>query len=161
MINPVAIFGPLLGNDLSTSLLILQRLLDGRMKAAPRIYFTAVDVRDVADLHIKAMTDPQAAGERFLACTGPSMSIISIARMLKGSLGEKAGKMPGRELPDWLVRLAGTFNKEMKPFLSELGKIKQISNEKAKRVLGWRPRSHDEAILSSIDSILKLREDKN
>ena len=158
VINPVAIFGPLLGGHLSTSTEIVKQLLDGRVKAAPKIYFTAVDVRDVADLHIKAMTHSQAPGERFLACTGPSLSILDVAMIMKHALGEKAGKVPQRELPNWLVRLAGVFNRQMKPFLNELGKIKQISNEKAKSVLGWQPRSHEEAILSCAESILNLEE---
>jgi len=156
VINPVAIFGPLLGDHLSTSLGIIKQLLDGKVKAAPKIYFTAVDVRDVADLHIKAMTHPQASGERFLACTGSSLSILNVAMIVKQNFGVKARKVPERELPNWLMRLVGAFSSQMKPFLNELGKIKQISNEKARNVLSWQPRSHEEAILSSAESILKL-----
>jgi len=157
VINPVAIFGPLLGTDISTSLKIIQQLLEGKMKAVPEIYFTAVDVRDVAELHVIAMTHPQASGERFLACTGPSLSVLTVGLIIKQNLGEKAGKVPERELPNWLMRLVGTFNKQVKPFLSELGKIKPVSNEKARNVLGWRPRTHEEAILSSAESILDLQ----
>ena len=157
VINPVGIFGPLMGTDISTSLKIIQQLLEGKMKAVPEIYFTAVDVRDVAELHIIAMTHPRAAGERFLACTGPSLSIRNVGLILKQNLGEKAGKVPERQLPNWLMRLVGTFNKQIKPFLSELGKIKPVSNEKARSVLGWQPGTHEEAILSAAESILKLQ----
>ncbi len=160
VINPVGIFGPRLGDNLSTSLVLLKQLLDGKIKGAPKIYFTAVDVRDVADLHIKAMTHPRAAGERFLACTGPSLSVYQVAMIMKNHLKERMGNAPKNELPNWLVRLAGIFNKQVKPFLPELGKMKQVSNEKAKSVLGWQPRSHEEAILSSAESILKLEERK-
>jgi dihydroflavonol-4-reductase len=127
------------------------------MKAVPEIYFTAVDARDVAGLHVIAMTHPQASGERFLACTGPSLSILNVGLIMKQNLGDRAGKIPERELPNWLMRLVGTFNKQIKPFLSELGKIKPVSNEKAKSVLGWQPRTHEEAILSAAESILNLQ----
>src|SRR5208283_1611256 len=83
VVNPVGVFGPVLGPDYSTSILLVQRLMDGAMPGLPRLYFGAVDVRDVVDLHIRAMTDPAAKGERFLAVAGDAMSISDIARVLK------------------------------------------------------------------------------
>src|SRR5580692_11162895 len=83
VVNPAAVFGPVLSADYSTSILILKTMLDGGMPGLPRLYFGVVDVRDVADLHLRAMTNPAARGQRFLAVAGKSMSILDIAKVLK------------------------------------------------------------------------------
>ena len=105
MVNPVGVFGPVLGPDYSTSILLIQRLMDGAMPGCPRLHFGVVDVRDVADLHIRAMTHPAAKGERFLAVAGDFMSMLDIAKVLK-AVGRGGQTVPTRQLPNWLVRLA-------------------------------------------------------
>jgi nucleoside-diphosphate-sugar epimerase len=126
------------------------------MPGCPRLYFGAVDVRDVADLHIRAMTDPAANGERFLAVAGDFMSILDIAKVLKTRLGASAKRVPTRQLPDWLVRLAALRDPAVKQILPELGKIKNATSEKAKRMLGWRPRSNEESIIATAESLVRL-----
>ena len=96
VINPVGVFGPILGPDYSTSILLVQRLMDGAMPGCPKLYFGLVDVRDVADLHVRAMTHPGARGERFLAVAGDFVSIAEIARMLKSRMGAAARRVPTR-----------------------------------------------------------------
>jgi nucleoside-diphosphate-sugar epimerase len=156
VINPVGVFGPALAPDYSTSVLIIRRLMDGSVPGCPRLYFGAVDVRDVADLHIRAMTDPAAKGERFLAVAGDFMSMIEMARVLKAELGEAARKVPTRELADWLVRLVAIFDPQIRQILPELGKRKNAVNEKARRLLGWAPRSNEEAIVATAQSLVDL-----
>jgi nucleoside-diphosphate-sugar epimerase len=156
VVNPVGVFGPVLGPDYSTSILLVQRLMDGALPGVPKIYFGVVDVRDVADLHIRAMTDPAAKGERFLAVAGDFMSMLAIAKVLKNGLGAAARKVPIRQLPNWLVRLASLRDPAVKQILPELGKMKNGTNEKAKRVLGWTPRSNEEAIIATSESLLRL-----
>ena len=155
VINPVAVFGPVLGPDYSTSILLLRRLLAG-MPGCPRLYFGVVDVRDVADLHLRAMTNPEAKGERFLAVAGNCMSILEMARVLKSRMGAVAGRVPTRQLPDWLVRIAAFWDPAVRQILPELGKIKNASNAKARSMLGWAPRSNEEAILAAGESLLRL-----
>jgi nucleoside-diphosphate-sugar epimerase len=155
VINPVGVFGPLLGRDYSTSILLVQRLMDGAM-GCPRVYFGVVDVRDVADLHIRAMTHPAAKGERFLAVSGDFMSILDIAKVLRGRMGTWAKRVPTRQLPDWLVRLAAMRDPAVKPLLPDLGKMKNATNEKAKRMLGWMPRSNEESIVTTAESLVRL-----
>jgi len=106
VINPVGVFGPVLGPDYSTSILLVQRLMDGALPGCPQLYFGIVDVRDVADIHLRAMTDPAAKGERFLATASDFMSMADIAKLLKSRLGVAAKRVPTRELPNWLVRIA-------------------------------------------------------
>ena len=105
VVNPVGVFGPVLGPDYSTSILLVQRLMNGSIPGLPKLTFGAVDVRDVADLHIRAMTDPKAAGERFLAVAGDFMTMQQIAQTLKARMGEAAAKVPTREIPSWILRL--------------------------------------------------------
>jgi nucleoside-diphosphate-sugar epimerase len=156
VVNPVAVFGPVLGPDYSTSVLLIQRLMDGAMPGSPRIYFGVVDVRDVADLHIRAMTNPAAKGQRFLAVAGDFMSIGEIAHVLKNGMGAAGGKVPTRQLPNWLVHVAALRDPAVKQILPELGKKKNGSNEKAKRLLGWAPRSSAQAIIATAESLLRL-----
>jgi nucleoside-diphosphate-sugar epimerase len=156
VVNPVGVFGPVLGPDYSTSILLVQRLMNGAMPGVPRLYFGAVDVRDVADLHIRAMTAVAAKGERFLAVSGDFMSMLDIAKVLKRHLGASAKRVPTRQLPDWLVRLAALRDQAVKLILPELGKMKNATNEKAKRVLGWAPTSNEEAIVATGESLMRL-----
>jgi nucleoside-diphosphate-sugar epimerase len=156
VVNPVAVFGPVLGPDYSPSILIIQRMMDGAMPGCPRLYFGLVDVRDVADLHIKAMTHPAARGERFLAVAGETMSMRAIALVLKARLGAAARRVPTREIPNWVVRLVSLRDPAVKSILPELGEIKSASNAKAKRLLGWAPRSNEEAIVASAESLIRL-----
>ena len=156
VVNPVGVFGPVLGADYSTSILIVQRLMDGAMPGCPNLLFGIVDVRDVADLHLRAMTDPAAAGQRFLAVTGDFRSIQDIARALKARLGETARRVPTRALPDWLVRTVALFDKSVALITSELSVYRNATNEKARRLLGWTPRSAEDAIVATAESLLRL-----
>jgi nucleoside-diphosphate-sugar epimerase len=156
VVNPVGVFGPVLASDYSTSILIVQRLMDGAMPGCPRLYFGIVDVRDVADLHIRAMTHPAAAGERFLAVAGDFMSMADIAKVLKARLGSAAKRVPTLQLPNWIVRLAARRDPAVQQILPELGKAKNATNEKAKRILGWAPRSNEEALIATAESLLRL-----
>src|SRR6185295_18759806 len=155
VVNPVGVFGPVLGPDYSTSILIVQRLMDGGMPGCPRLAFGVVDVRDVADLHLRAMTDPAAKGERFLAIAGDFMSMQAIALVLKARLGAAARRVPTRELPDWVVRLVSLFDGAVGQIVPELGKHKNATSEKARRVLGWAPRSSEDALVATAESMMR------
>lgn len=156
VVNPVGVFGPVLGPDYSTSILIVQRLMDGALPGCPRIHFGAVDVRDVADLHIRAMTNPAAKGERFLAVAGDFISMRRIAGILKKRLGIAARRVPTRQLPDWMVRLAAFADPEVRQIVPELGKMKNATSAKAIRMLGWSPRSSEDAIVATAESMMRL-----
>jgi nucleoside-diphosphate-sugar epimerase len=156
VVNPVAVFGPVLGPDYSTSILLIQRLMLGAVPGSPRLSFGVIDVRDVADLHIRAMTHPAAKGERFLGVAGDFMLIQDIAKVLKRRMGEAGKKVPIRQLPNWLVRVAALRDPVVKQILPELGKLKNGTGAKARRLLGWTPRSSEEAIIASAESLLDL-----
>jgi dihydroflavonol-4-reductase len=102
------------------------------------------------------MTNPAAKGERFLAVAGDFMSILDIAKVLKNRMGASAKKVPTRQLPDWLVRIAALRDPAVRQILPELGKTKNATNEKAKRMLGWAPRSNEEAVVATAESLVRL-----
>ncbi len=156
VVNPVGVFGPVLGADYATSILIVQKMMDGAIPGCPRVYFGAVDVRDVVDLHLRAMTNPAAKGERFLALAGDFMSVVEIARVLKQRMGAAARRVRARELPDFVVRIAALFDPAIKQVLPELGIVKNATSEKAQRVLGWAPRSREDAIVATAESLQRL-----
>ena len=157
VVNPVGIFGPLLGSDLSPSILLVKTMLDGRLWAVPRLMFGVVDVRDVADLHLRAMTDAAAAGERFLATAGDFMTMQAIAQALKDGLGANAADVSTRVLPDWLVRFAARFSAAARQAATpELGRSKTATSAKAQAMLGWQPRPAKEALVATGESLIRL-----
>jgi len=157
VINPVGIFGPLLGPDMSASILLVKSMLEGRLAALPRLMFGVVDVRDVADLHLRAMTDPAAAGERFIATAGDFMTMQEIAQALRDRLGPAADKVSTRVLPDWLVRLVARFSAAARQAATpELGRSKNASSAKARAMLGWEPRPAVEALAAAGGSLVRL-----
>jgi dihydroflavonol-4-reductase len=154
VINPVGIFGPVLGPDFSSSIEIIRRLLNGSVPAVPRIYFGLVDVRDVAELHLRVMTSAAAAGERFLAVAGEPLSMLDVATVLRRELGDAARKVPSRQLPDAAVRALALASPQMREIAPQLGKRRASSNAKARERLGWQPRSNEEAIVATAESLI-------
>ncbi len=155
-VNPVGVFGPALGSDYSSSIVLLRSLLTGSLRAIPQISTSAVDVRDVADLHLRAMIHPAANGERFLAVAGEPMTIAEITQLLRTHLGAAAKRAPRRVLPHWVVRVAARFKPALRSVVPLLGVSKRISHAKAERLLGWTPRSNEEALLASAHSLIEF-----
>lgn len=156
VVNPVGVLGPVLGPDISTSIQLIKKMMDGSMPGYPRLAFGLVDVRDVADLHLRAMTHPAAPGERFLAIAGNFMTMQEVGQVLKARMGDAARKVPARVLPDWLLKFSALFDSSIGQLVPELGNYKNATNEKARRVLGWSPRSNEEAIVATAESLLRL-----
>jgi nucleoside-diphosphate-sugar epimerase len=156
VVNPVGVLGPVLGADLSTSIALVKRMLDGSMPGIPRLSFGVVDVRDVASLHLLAMKDPAAKGERFIGVAGEFMWIEEVAKTLRARMGDAAKRVPTRVLPNWAVRLASLRDSSIRGFTAELGRRRDATNEKARRVLGWEPRTNEECIVATAESLVEL-----
>jgi dihydroflavonol-4-reductase len=155
-INPGAVLGPLLGKDFSASLEVIRKLLGGELPGCPRLGFPLVDVRDIADIHIRAMTAPGMNGERFLAA-GKFLWMREIAEILKIRLGAQAKRVPTRGLPDFLVKLSALMDPTVRMVLPELGKQRNCDISHAKAVLGWEPRPVEETIVDCAQSLLAAR----
>ena len=155
-INPVAILGPSLNAHVSGSFHIVEHLLDGSMKAVPNIPLNIVDVRDVADLHIRAMKNPDAKGQRFIAISDGKISMPEIASFLKIKMLNVAKNVPTRKIPDWVIHMASLFNVQAKIAATLLKVNRNVSNAKAKKILDWIPSAtQEQAILASMDSMIK------
>ena len=154
-VNPAAVLGPVISDDFSPSLEMVKQLLDGALPGCPDLGFGIVDVRDVADLHVRVLEADGMAGERFI-CSGPFVKMIEVARILKAELGDKARKVPTRRLPDWFVRLGALFNPVIRQVTGELGNVRNMDASHARERLGWVARPPREAILASAESLLKL-----
>lgn len=152
-INPGAIFGPLLDDDPGTSIGLLARMFDGSLPAAARISFVIIDVRDVAAAHVAAMAAPLARGQRFPMGNG-TMSLMQMSSVLKKALPERAGKMPRFEVPDWIVRLMGFVDKDVRGNLGELGVVKYADSTAVQALLARPLIAADEALIASARSLV-------
>jgi nucleoside-diphosphate-sugar epimerase len=154
-VNPALVLGPVTSGDFSESVQVVERLLSGRVPGIPRLGFNIVDVRDVADLHIRAMTDEHGAGERFIAA-GQFAWMSDLADLLRARLGAGAAKVPTRKVPNFVIRLAGLFDKDLGSVTSSLGLKHDYSSDKAQRMLGWKPRPMDETIVDCANSLIEI-----
>jgi dihydroflavonol-4-reductase len=150
-VNPGAILGPVRGPDRSPSLEVVQRLLNG-MPGTPRIGFNLVDVRDVADLQIRALSDPASGGKRLLAVRSFEW-MADVAKVLRDQLGDGAPKVPKRSVPDLMVRAMGLFDPGIRSIVGQLGRKQEYSSAAAE-ALGWAPRPIDETIVDCARSML-------
>jgi dihydroflavonol-4-reductase len=152
-ILPGAVFGPILAAENLGSVQIIQDLLQGRPPAVPRLGFWVVDVRDLVDLHMRAMTSPEASGQRFIAA-GDFMWMEEIAKTLRSRLGEQASKVPTRRLPNFIVRVMLPFTPRFKTLAPLLGRKFLLTSEKARRVLGFSPRPATTTVVDCAESLL-------
>ena len=155
-ILPVAVMGPVLGKDFSHSNQIIKSMFDGKMPFLLKMGFDYVDVRDVAELHILAMESESAVGERFLATTNENITYKQLAEWLKQEFHSRASKVSTREIPDFVVRFLSHFNESLKMPATFLGQNTNCSNEKARKLLGWKPRPAKEAIIATVQSMIDL-----
>lgn len=152
-VNPAAVLGPVWTDDFSASIEVVRQLLSGALPGCPDLGFGIVDVRDVADLHVRALTAPGIAGERFIA-SGPFLKLIEVARVLKTELPDQSRKVPTRRLPDWLVRFSALFNPMIRQITGELGNIRDVDASHARDVLGWQTRPVAESITDCARSLI-------
>ncbi|RQU46439.1 aldehyde reductase [Burkholderia cenocepacia] len=154
-INPVTVVGPVLGDDYSHSIRLIRGMLDGQ-PGNPRINSGFVDVRDVADLHVRAMTHEAANGERFIAIADESMWLAEVAQVLKARMGDAARHVSTRVLPDWLVRIGALRDPALRGSLPLLGRNLNATSHKAISLLGWSPRPREDAIVATAESLVRL-----
>jgi nucleoside-diphosphate-sugar epimerase len=155
-INAVAIYGPSLDAHISGSFHLLTNLLDGSMKLVPNIPLNVVDVRDVADLHIRAMTNPAASGQRFIATADGQITLPEIAALLKSRMPEVAGNVSLKKLPNFIIKIGAFFNARAKEGRVFLNMNRNVSNAKAKTLLSWKLiGTQEETVLVGVESMIK------
>lgn len=155
-INPGMILGPLLDDDPGTSVMLVKRMLDGSTPAAPAMTFGVIDVRDVAALHVGAMTSPDAGGHRYPAAVG-SYALLELVGMLRETVPERRSKMPRFQAPDWLVRLVALFDKDLRDNLGEVGIVRRVDASAAEALLGRPFISAKDAVTASARSLIERK----
>jgi dihydroflavonol-4-reductase len=154
-VNPALVLGPLQSGDFSPSVEAIKKLLDGSFPGLPKIGFGVVDVRDVADMHVRCLNLPGMANERFV-CSGPFLWMREIADVLRSGLGPQARKVPTRGLPGWLVKVSVWFDPLVRQIVGELGRERSADNSHARDKLGWVPRPAEETILDTARDMIRL-----
>lgn len=155
-INPAAVLGPIWSRDFSASIEMVNQLLSGALPGCPDLGFGIVDVRDLADLHVRVLTEPGLDGERFIA-SGPFLKMIEVAQILRTAMPLEARNVPTRRLPDWIVRFAAKFNPLIRQVVGELGNVRDASAAHALERLGWQTRSAEESIVDCAKSLIEQR----
>lgn len=151
-ILPAAIAGPLLDAPTGWSE-VLRGLLAGERPALPRIGFNFVHVRDIADLHVRALTDDALAGRRVIAAAG-FLWMREIAQMLRDRYGERAAKVSARTIPDLLMRAMALINVDARLAAPSLGNRSQFDSGRAEILLGRPLTPAAQAITDAADSLL-------
>ncbi|GIE82493.1 dihydroflavonol-4-reductase [Actinoplanes philippinensis] len=155
-VNPTGVLGPVLGPDYSPSLGSIAGMLDGSVPASLPFATGYVDVRDVAALHLLAMTEPAAAGERFIATAGHSLWMREVAAVLRERLGDRAAKVPTREMPVLVARGLARVNPQVRNLRAIIGRNLDATAAKAERLLGWKARPIEDTIVETAESLLAL-----
>ncbi len=153
-INPTLVCGPIMSTDARTSVQAIEKVVSGAFPGCPDLGFGIVDVRDVADIHVRALNAPDMAGERFIA-SGPFLKLIDVARLLKARLGPQGRKIPTRKLPNFMVRLAAYFDPLVRQVIGELGRVRRMDATHASDVLGWVPRPVEATLVDCARSLIE------
>lgn len=156
VINPGLIIGPLLDDDPGTSGAVIQRFLRGQIPVAPDLYFHVVDVRDLARIHVAALTDQEAAGHRHIAAFH-SCSVHDVGQIIARHRPDYARKMPKLRAPDWMIRFYSMFDSDMRSNVPELGYCPKLDASGALRLLGHPPRSLEETMGAMADSLIERK----
>ena len=153
VVNPALVLGPLLDSkDYGTSAGYILKMLDGSLPALAKIGYGMVDVRSITDLLAKAMLHPKAAGERFIGSTD-YWTMREVAQVLREHFPQR--KIPKASLPNFILRLFAMIDKEAAPVIIEIGAERKLSNEKAKKMLGWQPIANQQAIIDTAKSLIQ------
>ena len=155
-IIPMVVCGPALEKDISSSLLVIKKLMDGSVPGCPNLNFSFVDVRDVASLHLLAMTEAEAANQRFIAANNDSaVSMLQIGKIIKAKRPQNAKKVPSIQVPNFVVHALALFDKPVRQVLPDLGRVLRASNQKACATFGWKPRNTESSVLDTVDSLVE------
>lgn len=153
-INPSYVIGPSIASSCSSSVEIIRRIIKGKDPGWPKLGFSLVDVRDVANAHVKAMQLPEAKGNRFI-CSNKYLRMAEIAQILKKYFEPKNRKINTRELPDFIVKIAALFDPTTKMLLPDLGRKSEYDTSKIRNQLSWSPRPIKQTIYDSAESLIE------
>lgn len=150
-INPGFVMGPPVDAHYGSSISVVARLLRGRDPMVPNIGFAVVDVRDVAEAHLRALTRPDSAGKRF-PCVSGVMTMPDMARVLK--LAYPARRIPSRIAPRFVLRILALFDPQVRAILPSIGQFHHIANTRARSDLDMRFTSSEGALRATAEWLI-------
>lgn len=148
VINPAFVLGPPLDDHYGASLGLVQRFLAGKDPMVPPMGLALVDVRDVAEMHLRAVQRPETAGKRYIGSAG-SMTFAEMTRALKAAWPDR--RIPVREAPRPVIRFLSLFDASIRTILPRLGHTDRLSNARAVRELGIQFTAPQAALLAAAD----------
>ncbi|MFS0735057.1 hypothetical protein ABC304_06455 [Microbacterium sp. 1P10UB] len=155
-LNPVAVMGPAVSTSVTGGNAIVRRILTGELESFPNLWIPIVDVRDVADAHVRAMTTPDAAGRRFIVGSGAGLTLVEIGAILRARLGDAAANVATRTTPSDDIRAAAETNPALRGPAADIDIVKRIDASKIRRILGWTSRPLEETVVDAATSFLDL-----
>mgnify|MGYP006211013335 FL=1 len=156
VINPGGVMGPQLGNDLGgASTQIVSQLISGKFPMIPALSFPFIDVRDVAILHLKAMTTPDADGKRFIAAHSEPTWMYEVAEVLSAAGYEK---IKLKKAPSFMLKLIGLFDNKTKSLVPMLDKYVPCDNSQTVKILNWEPMPWEQAFIEHAKSIEAIKD---
>ena len=156
VINPGGVMGPQLGNDLGgASTQIVSQLISGKFPMIPALSFPFIDVRDVAILHLKAMTTPDADGKRFIAAHSKPTWMYEVAEVLSAAGYEK---IKLKKAPSFMLKLIGLFDNKTKSLVPMLDKYVPCDNSQTVKILNWEPMPWEQAFIEHAKSIEAIKD---
>ena len=156
VINPGGVMGPQLGNDLGgASTQIVSQLISGKFPMIPALSFPFIDVRDVAILHLKAMTTPDADGKRFIAAHSKPTWMYEVAEVLSAAGYEK---IKLKKAPSFMLKLIGLFDNKTKSLVPMLDKYVPCDNSQTLKILNWEPMPWEQAFIEHAKSIEAIKD---
>ena len=156
VINPGGVMGPQLGNDLGgASTQIVSQLISGKFPMIPALSFPFIDVRDVAILHLKAITTPEADGKRFIAAHSEPTWMYEVAEVLSAAGYEK---IKLKKAPSFMLKLIGLFDNKTKSLVPMLDKYVPCDNSQTVKILNWEPMPWEQAFIEHAKSIEAIKD---
>jgi Trk-type K+ transport system membrane component len=101
------------------------------------------------------MVEPRAVGERCIVA-GRNYSMREVAAVLDAHLSPRGYRIPTRNLPSWVMRVLARFDKTLRLALNDLDVAQSVDSNKARRVLGFRPRPIEETIRHSLFQVVSI-----
>jgi dihydroflavonol-4-reductase len=153
--NPTNVFGPVLDGHYHTSTEWYRTIMSAESPGVAHTQIDFVDVRDLVEVLIKALTVPEAVGKRFI-CNGASIPLKAFADILHDNFSNRGFRVPNRILPDFVIRFMGMFMPKVKAVADQLQWERTFSTEQAQLVFGWQPRPYKQTIIEMAESLIKF-----
>ena len=151
VVNPGPVFGPTLSGDLSgASMGMFRDLIQGKMPMLPQASINMSDVRDIAKIHVLALENKEANGQRFIVGTEKAYSFQEMAQILKSNGYEKVST---KVAPNFLLMLMSNFNRDLKSMRGFIGKTYDADVSPAMKTFNWKPYAFETTVLDTAISV--------